>query len=538
MSWDAPTTNADGTPLTDLDGYKVYYGTASGNYSEVVNVGRVTSHTINNLTNGATYYFAATAYDIAGNESEYSNEVTLYPDADNDGYTSDVDCNDNNPAVNPGATEVCDGIDNNCNEAIDEGVLNIYYKDADSDGYGDLNNSTQACTQPSGYVTNNTDCDDSDPNEHPGQTWYKDADNDKYSDGTKNTTSCTRPTGYKVVSELIALSGDCNESDASINPGTTEVCNGKDDNCNGQIDENACFILSCSDAGIQCLERTDAVDESDNLVSGKPKVNVEYEFIIIVTDIGSTPQYVRLFMTQRNNPFAGDFYGYDMFCSGDYSTGATCTYTTKLGPAAVHKFYFEAKMSNGTTIRYPETGYITGPEVQLLKGYNLAGVPRDISTANLDGEGAFGSASTYRWNADLGYYTKVTTSEPVKVGEGYFTFKESTTLPELADYGEVQVSEYTYQLKSGWNIISNPYAGNIKLSDIKVQKGSDTPVSWQEAIDNGWIVNAIYYYNGEDWGRAYSFETADDGATLVPWMGYWIYLNKEDDTYKLVIPKP
>jgi hypothetical protein len=75
LSWEAPTTNADGTPLTDLGGYKVYYGTSSGNYTVSLDVGNVTTYKIDNLTPG-TYYFAVTAYDTSGNESGYSNEVS------------------------------------------------------------------------------------------------------------------------------------------------------------------------------------------------------------------------------------------------------------------------------------------------------------------------------------------------------------------------------------------------------------------------------------------------------------------------------
>src|SRR3990170_6672109 len=76
LTWDPPTTNTDGTPLTDLAGYKIHYGTTSGNYTTVIDVGNVTTYTVTNLTNNVTYYFATTAYDSSGNESGYSNEVS------------------------------------------------------------------------------------------------------------------------------------------------------------------------------------------------------------------------------------------------------------------------------------------------------------------------------------------------------------------------------------------------------------------------------------------------------------------------------
>jgi hypothetical protein len=79
LSWNAPTTNADGTPLTDLAGYKVYYGQASKNYTFVVNVGNQSTYTVTGLQDGQTYYFAVRAYDTSGNESTFSNEVNLTP---------------------------------------------------------------------------------------------------------------------------------------------------------------------------------------------------------------------------------------------------------------------------------------------------------------------------------------------------------------------------------------------------------------------------------------------------------------------------
>ena len=79
LTWEAPTTNADGTPLTDLGGYKIYYGTASRVYSTSIDVGNVLTTTLTGIPNTGKWYFTATAYDTwlpIHNESVYSNEVS------------------------------------------------------------------------------------------------------------------------------------------------------------------------------------------------------------------------------------------------------------------------------------------------------------------------------------------------------------------------------------------------------------------------------------------------------------------------------
>ena len=85
------------------------------------------------------------------------------------GYISTPgDCDDANPNVNPGANErPCNGIDDNCNGQIDEGVKTTYYADTDVDGYGNPNVTTQACSVPNGYVSNNSDCNDAGAAIHP-----------------------------------------------------------------------------------------------------------------------------------------------------------------------------------------------------------------------------------------------------------------------------------------------------------------------------------------------------------------------------------
>jgi gliding motility-associated-like protein len=192
------------------------------------------------------------------------------------GYVSDnTDCDDTEGNNFPGNTEVCDGIDNNCDGQIDEGVLSTFFADSDGDGFGDASDSVQACSTPSGYVADNTDCDDTEANNYPGNTevcdgidndcdgliddaddslanataWYNDVDGDGYGDPMDEVTSCNAPTGY------IADDSDCDDSDANINPDGTEIPNdGIDQDCNG------------SDLVIGDADNDGVLDDVDNCI--------------------------------------------------------------------------------------------------------------------------------------------------------------------------------------------------------------------------------------------------------------------------------
>ena len=186
-----------------------------------------------------------------------SGSVT-YADVDGDTYTSDVDCNDFNAAINPGVAEICNGIDDNCAGGIDEGVTTTYYADADGDFYGDAGTSVIACSSPSGYVTDNTDCNDADAAVNPGITevcntvdddcdgtadeglttvYFADADGDTFGDNGASVAACSMPVGY------VENNSDCNDANAAIFPGATEVCNGLDDDCNALSDEGLTFLF-------------------------------------------------------------------------------------------------------------------------------------------------------------------------------------------------------------------------------------------------------------------------------------------------------
>jgi hypothetical protein len=77
LSWAAPKSNEDGSPLNDLKGYKIYYGTSSRDYAYSIDVGIHNGVAIASVSlSPGIWYFAVTAYDISGNESDYSNEIT------------------------------------------------------------------------------------------------------------------------------------------------------------------------------------------------------------------------------------------------------------------------------------------------------------------------------------------------------------------------------------------------------------------------------------------------------------------------------
>ena len=102
-------------------------------------------------------------------------EVLFFSDADGDGFHARKDCDDSNSAINPNAREVCDQVDNDCDELIDDEDDNIdistgelFYIDSDLDGYGDPASPVQSCGSHIGIVANSDDCDDLDSRRHPG----------------------------------------------------------------------------------------------------------------------------------------------------------------------------------------------------------------------------------------------------------------------------------------------------------------------------------------------------------------------------------
>lgn len=212
-------------------------------------------------------------------ESSHTDDPTdtaltwWYPDDDRDGYgdadaggidaveapdgfvASHDDCDDDDPAVHPGAAEYCNDRDDDCDDVVDEADSEdalTWFRDADGDGYGSEGDTSVACDLPEGYAAVSGDCDDNTAEVHPSaaevcnsldddcdgltdgsdaiSTWYRDADGDGYGadDTSISGEGCDVPAGYVVTD------GDCDDDDPAISPEAVETCdNDVDEDCTG-----------------------------------------------------------------------------------------------------------------------------------------------------------------------------------------------------------------------------------------------------------------------------------------------------------------
>jgi hypothetical protein len=206
--------------------------------------------------------------------------VDYFKDVDGDGYAADGaamrclcgpdpatlftalqpgDCNDADPAVHAGAVETCNGKDDDCDGVKDgPGAAGCapFFKDGDGDGYGLVGDSKCLCAAAAPYLAaTGGDCDDADPAAHPGMaetcngkdddcngvtddagasgcvTYFLDQDGDGAGVTGNSKCLCAATAPYTA-----SQGGDCADNDKDVHPGVVEICNGKDDNCDGQTD--------------------------------------------------------------------------------------------------------------------------------------------------------------------------------------------------------------------------------------------------------------------------------------------------------------
>ena len=189
-------------------------------------------------------------------------------DADNDGFygcalVANRDCDDGDASIRPSALETCDGVDQDCDGQVDESVLTTWYRDNDGDGYGQDAANSDSCTAPAGFVAAGGDCVDYNTAIHPDASeacngadddcngvaddalpvldLYPDSDGDGVPPETTNVQNdCRVPLGFTTAVDLDSdgePDWDCDDLDAGAFPGSTERCNGADDDCNLLVDE-------------------------------------------------------------------------------------------------------------------------------------------------------------------------------------------------------------------------------------------------------------------------------------------------------------
>ncbi|MBX2799335.1 MAG: putative metal-binding motif-containing protein [Myxococcales bacterium] len=152
------------------------------------------------------------------------------------------DCNDDDPTINPTAQEVCNAVDDDCDQltddsddTLDTAGQSLWYEDADVDGAGNPDSSKFACFQPWFHVSNADDCDDTEPLLQGPAQWRLDSDGDGFGAGAASKPTCTAPSPDHV---LAILGEDCNDADPFTSPIGNEICDGGEDNdCDGLADD-------------------------------------------------------------------------------------------------------------------------------------------------------------------------------------------------------------------------------------------------------------------------------------------------------------
>ena len=224
-----------------------------------------------------TWYFDSDAdgYGNANNSFSHCDPPWTFLVADA------TDCNDTDATAYPGAAEVCDEVDNNCDGTVDEGVTETYYGDVDDDGWGDALSAIQACAEPSGYTDRAGDCDDNAASVNPnsweicdgidndcdasvdeygalgGSSYYQDSDGDGFGDPLVGTSACSAPSGF------VTDNTDCDDASIEVNPGAIEVCDGIDNDCDDStdtVDDDADGYLAAACGGGDCDDADAAVN--------------------------------------------------------------------------------------------------------------------------------------------------------------------------------------------------------------------------------------------------------------------------------------
>jgi hypothetical protein len=300
-----------------------------------------------------------------------------------------------------------------------------YYADADGDGFGNAAVSVTDCVQPSGYVSNNTDCNDLSASVWRTGSFYVDADADGYSPNASSETLCygaSTPSGYGVGS----LGLDCNDAVAAVNPGQTEILyNGVDDNCDGQLDEG--FQLTTTLQSVSCGT---TLPSMGSLIYANINYSASgYRFKVVNNATGATQTINRSFHWFALNMLA------------DYEYATTYTISVELQKAGIWLGYYGTTCAVSSPAILSPTGALQVNPAQC--GATLASIGSVISTTPVSGA--------------TGYRFRVTDVTSGATGDNLIQVKDRSyhwfTLPMLSrfNYGSTYLVEVAVKTTAGYS---------------------------------------------------------------------------------------
>lgn len=361
--------------------------------------------------------------------------IVWYLDSDGDGYgdslysttsctapssyvSNNSDCDDSSGSISPVASEYCNSIDDNCDGTVDEdSALDaiVWYLDADSDGYGDASYTTTACSVPSGYVSNATDCDDTTSLANPGLTEICSDGIDNDCDGTAD--SCGLSGTYSLSSADAKLDGEAVNDVAGYS-----VAGAGDINSDGYAD-----LLVGSHGDDSDTSRTGSVYLVLGPVSGETNLSTSY--------------------AKFNGEAAGDITGFPLASGGDINNdgyddiliGACRESSASSWAGAMYVVLGPA--SAGTMSLSTADAKVTGEEAGTYLGFPVAsagdlnsdGYGDVLTAAHMESTGGTRAGAAYLLSGPLSGTMSVTTATAKFIGENSWDYAGNS----LAGVGDV-----------------------------------------------------------------------------------------------------